>query len=1013
MAISADAMPGIQKLYQADSRTGKPRVDKIAPEKPRGPTFYRRELMVTGREEAKTGKWPFRKETFETVEFNFEQKERYRKFLAYHVQKLTRLQEKNPQILEDPIHAHEKKMLQLFVGEAGKVDMQKINSYLEQPEGWITTTQLFEEQISLGLFTLGMRAEAMTEYQRNIMINKALESFSGDNWLVARWKNMMSPDNRTNQRQNMLDVLASMARNPKEIAYIKAMTGINIENFTTTGGVGFRPDRQPEITTDPTELQEQIKGYVKSRREFYGALGISERKLDTFPMQFLLEGKTRFYMPETTGFFGQKQVMDFFNPNAAGIRDEWGRFPDMAPDFALSRVDVVSNVRRFHEAQIRAMSGNLQKEIDRQGLKGGGRRISELDELSKAFENEGEARKAAQAPYNERINALDRDKGELAPVKEKIDPLVTKINQLYEAEGRLRQALLADFPTAYSNAADARTAIDAVLRRTGTSILLRGGVTITSLVDAQGKLDTDIRTRESSLLIANPKPPDESQQSWEKRWKDHAKGEADLVSRQNEINDNRKKLDEILGSIDSAERAVEQARSALAPADAQNQAAEEHIALMQQNYGIVTGYDKALLSYGAPVAGLDETSLTYDAIDQSMSRINTVHETAITSLTAVKNGFNIHATATGAPNAAAAAAAVGGIPGIWTELIDAANAAAAAGGATPTSVAVVVEAAADTFIDSLTSKVGWPESENNRPEKRRMVLLAKANAYANQLEQGDPQRPSFDAITLSNAGITEQQLRVLPIDESTQLIIDKINAGAVITTGGKRWTAADVSSGTYRPQIEEAIKFAQKRASRFTSALQANIRAIDSSKALEEEKKNAVDISEPKKRIDMTKAIAERQEQIYKTIGDIIERRADYTNTTDPIPADFSDAEKTLPNVSLAYIRFANIFSGHMSKTGAARDAAFREFYKFLPPDEMMKLLMDSFGITEYVAVTPRPQLGTVPPPATAPITTFGELMGEIKGRIDQKDDSVSEFNLIRGFTRTINTLVERVKPRR
>ena len=999
MAISVDAMPGIQKLYQADSRAGK--VDKVVPEKPRGPTFYRRELMTIGAEEKTSGRlWWKKTDARETVGLSYELKEKYRRFLADHVQRLMNLQEKNPQVLDDPLHAHEKRLLHLFVGEGGKIDMGKISEYLGKPDGWITTTQLLEEQIALRSFTLSLQGEAMQK--RGATFAERLKD-PGINLSTLMTDN-------TTVRQRVMDVFRNMAADEGQVAYIKSMTDMNMQDFDFTGTrLRVRIGRQPELSTDPEQLRKKITEDIKTRREFYKSLGINEKKIDSFPIQFLLLPRTGFTTQELTGFLGQKQVMEFFDPNAGrGVRDALGRGPEDA-HFDLTNLDVVGNIKRFHEAQVRAMSTNLQKEIDRQGLKGADRRISELEELSKTFGDEGEARKAAQAPFDEKINALERDKGELAPAAESVDKLVTKVNQLYKAEGDLRQALSVDFPIAYPDAAAARTAITEVLRRSGTSIVLSVGGTIDSITDSKYNWKTAVDAEYASLKRATPRDPDkESEVVYKNDLRDSA--EAKYAAGKNTIDDNERTLNEILAKINSAEQAVEQAKNALSTADPEKQTAEQQIASMQKDYGAVLDYDEALDSFGASKAGLDENALRNEPDDQLMKRINTAHDTAIATLNATISGFDIRTVATGAPNAAAAAAAIGAIAGIaaWPKLIDTANAAAVMGGATSTSVANAVEATAATMVAHSASQIGWAESENSTLEHRRTALYAKAYAQTRQLEREDlevgTQSPPFEGILASNH-ITEDQLRSLPIDQATQLIAEKKDAGATFTIAGTNWASVEIRAGKYRPQIENAIKFAQKRPVKLASVLHRMTRDIDGSVALLTEQKQAVDVSEPKRRVDMTKTIAERQEKVFQTVTDIIARRADYTNTG-AVPTDFSEAERTLPNVNLAYTRFLNIFSEHMSKTGAARDAAFREFYKFLPPDQMRDFFIAAFDIRDR----PHP---TLPPPARVPVTTFDELMGELNRRITDREDSVSEFNLIRGFTRTINTLAERVKPPR
>jgi len=133
-------------------------------------TFNRNEFIVsesTGREVDRRGN-KGKEIGQEKVALSAELSTQYENFLSSHVVNLLKLP--NPQILDNPSHSYEKRLIQMLVTD-GRPDQEKIKSFLNQPEGWMIATQIIERQTALKMFALGLNASINPDGNRDMDID--------------------------------------------------------------------------------------------------------------------------------------------------------------------------------------------------------------------------------------------------------------------------------------------------------------------------------------------------------------------------------------------------------------------------------------------------------------------------------------------------------------------------------------------------------------------------------------------------------------------------------------------------------------------------------------------------------------------------------------------------------------------------------------------------------------------------------------------------------------------------
>lgn len=130
------------------------------------------------------------------VEFPAELKLQYKTYLQDYLHNLSRLNRENPGVLLTPLHAHDKRLLDMLSDVNGSPSAEKIDTFLNEPDGsgWKIANQVLEHQSALRLFALALQASYRPSGSRRDMSEEMSIRVGMDQGVLNRfYHNNVSP----------------------------------------------------------------------------------------------------------------------------------------------------------------------------------------------------------------------------------------------------------------------------------------------------------------------------------------------------------------------------------------------------------------------------------------------------------------------------------------------------------------------------------------------------------------------------------------------------------------------------------------------------------------------------------------------------------------------------------------------------------------------------------------------------------------------------------------------------
>lgn len=1003
------------ELLQAQPQNQPAKPKNGEPEKAarRTPEFKRNLFISEGaqgipivREGARRGRLAEGQDTSEYVGFSDNLREVYRRFLDNHLTQLTQLMKVpdplNPNqtvydaIMRNPNHVIDRELMKLFGSEMldmkGRVvdvsvSEDRINRFLDRPEGWIITTQLMEYQTAMKLFALGFHAANIPEGRRQRMADPMVIRLGINQGVLNRFRHeVYGPNARDiflglfsadatlassvvgllqhgplgaiayaaippalygmyramqSWRRNglMVDLRQSKAAfevinsDPVEQAYVKQAMGIDTRDFTVSGNRIVASPRIAETTRSADELQFDILKGLYARQQFYEELGIPREKLDALPEQFLyrMMGGEQ----EKTGAKWEEEVQRYFNPNLA-ILDTAGR-DKLNPDFLgpdpitgnPTDYDYRGNISRNMEARRKALHRHLSDFTRKQLAQSGGERELTPDEqryLNRSI-----------TVLEDRRNQLIDSNSELRKGREKqFTELKTRYDtdrtQLQQEKGKLTPYL--DTLKALREARDTArrefgvsdmASIDAAIKSSRDSLVdptIAGSYAI-----RRDALETQRNTDIATVKIGYP-------------WGLAGKLLTDQVIRLTKPIDDRiderqrqlkadvyDKVQEEITRLNALRTQIQENQRKLENTEAGVIQAREKLESIARNHDMIgpalagmpaSGIDAELVAAGLPPVGIDDNILRTEPINVIMDRINAAHTAG-----------------------AARPAALGG-----------------------------------------PIAIGWPSTQNERPELRMRVMYTIVEARARGLEAADPARaarvPDYDALVGWN--ITENQLRTLSVNEVHRFMNDQFTSSG----GAHGWEPANNAANESR--VRNAIEEAQSRLRVRMNAFDHQEKNFESLIQDQDEQLKAIKYDTEVQQIDATVNTLKRFGSIQELSWDVIAHRDDYASVA-PIVADrnYTQAEKDT-GAPRGYYEMVDLLTGYKEK--ANRSEYFQHLQSIMPPDRLATLLNTHLNLG----------VGVV---------NMTNVLNQMRARMNPNDGRVSTHELRRAFRNILETIRE------
>lgn len=166
---------------------------------------------------------------------------------------------------------------------------------------------------------------------------------------------------------------------PNEAAYLKAMYGVDINNYrvnATGDGIEEDPNRLSEDNTSMDDIARSIQRDLLTRREFYTkALNIDAATLDAYPERFL-DNYLLGDHPELIGAVWQKRLLEKLKPNEPGVITN--NYGDNLRNVMQARTDVmmddvaeaIKSEKNFFDTMKKKIEANIAgNEIDEQKMR--------------------------------------------------------------------------------------------------------------------------------------------------------------------------------------------------------------------------------------------------------------------------------------------------------------------------------------------------------------------------------------------------------------------------------------------------------------------------------------------------------------------------------------------------------------------------------------------------------------------------------------------------------------------
>lgn len=931
--------------------------DSVIGDPPKKKQYERRKFLNEGgtgdnrlaRGEARSEKFEFSDEVIQGQE----------RFIKNYLKRLKDVEETVPGVLANPNHRIDQQLLtalrgpkkgpggELILDSHGnpimEIDETKIATFLNSDEGRIVTNQVMEQQLAYEMFALGIHAAALPPGERVEMVQQrignnairlgidqsVLDRFLQNRvvpWLTARvdttggrpngrrgifnqrWQATLagtgasaalglvghnvagSPGlvaglaalpvaagfNHLLRRGVVLEMrqcvgaFNSIANNHLEAAYIKAMAGIDVNDFQVAGTPGNeylqRTNRVAE-TQSIKAIQRDILEKLDTRNRFYIDIGANQEDLDATAEQFLFRYFTGGQKEGINTTWG-KRINERFKPNAGGILDMGGLRPNQ-PGFNANDLDYEGNLHRHMRARRNVIAEMMEKYIRTElSTQSSTRSLTAIDRKIAARGENGTLIAARKAEITAEKTAFDKDRSLVDAEKTKLQGYKDVITALQNAREQAQQEF------GVSNIANIDTEITK-RRDSLTDHTIVGSYAQKQFSNDVGR-KADIATEVGSIpaTLVGKGRAEESARRVQAVNQRYDRMEARLKE---EVYD---KVNEEINRLKTLRQQINTQQKAFADSEQTPRQAREQFEQLTRDFdtlvGTANGIDARLAAAVPPIAavGLNEAALRDLPIADVL------------------------------------------------RLINEANRRGAA------------------YVPPIA--IGWPESQNDRPELRSQLLRGRAEARSQQMEATDPTRATHqgDYTALTGWNITENQLRSLDTNELLQQVNDEHTRNPA-----NGWPAAANAANTTR--VEHAAQWAQGRLQKRLDALEVDSKDFEELAKQREATLDAVDFKAEVDQLQAIKHVMTSRGAIQEKTLAITEDIDRYTNDQAIAPADrtFTQTEKDAAQPRGYYEILDVLFDYKTGTEQTDRATYFQAIQRLLPPDELRDMLNTSLSL--------------------------------------------------------------------
>ncbi len=897
--------------------------------------------------------------------------DQYRKFLGEYVSRLIDARVKHPNILDGERHAHDRDLLTILAPnnevDPGKID-QNIAQFMQRPEGWAIATEVLEQQTTLQLFALGLRAEMSPAY-RDSMLRTLSYRLGIERGILDRlWSSHIAPFLGEIQGTTAgRDIGASGV--PRygvgiDIAALSASLGVGgAMVFGLPGaivGAALPPaaagiidlfGRGLHVDTRQTVAAFQaISAHPEEREYLWAVAGIdvedyqiqggrvelrqnrtpqTTRPLTEIQAELIGNLCSRFQflkeigVPEKTIDF---QPEFFLDPRLDRMEQTGVRYEKILTEKFRALGGVQANhqrttIERFMKARRETITELIEDYIKATEVKQDPKATwstSIAEQITARETDTGRIRKEREKAIRSRIEGYEQDRTTLSGEKGTLDTYNQALTELQNARNQLTKELQTRIAGA-PNYDQAIAALQAVLTEPNTNITI-DNANIASTFQAYNDLDDWESNKLLQIRAAFPPGPNQDPDDYNKiiTPKD-AKVTREKEVRKAKIDANVAKINELITRLQSLKETIDTQSKRLRNSE------QVVINASKITIDLVRDYDHFAAGGNLAAIGITPVDLATQTIDQLLQRINQ---------------FN-HAN----PN------------------------------------------------------VGWKEEDNLLPENRSVVLHAMVDARARNIAGVGNPTPDFMAFTGATWQLTENDLLTLTDDQilaRLQLRQQQLQQQGLVPP-------ALPAQNTINNVIKEAKNRFDARFNMYTQTLEQIPKDIEAAR-------KALTLIDLKSEISKYKLAQEllgkwsemssRALRIRRDIGRYIDR-----NQIDPNNPALTAAEKgrydvngnllpagapgsTLP---AGYLEITNVLFGYQNEPDAAkREEGFKQIVSFLPPEKLAEALRQALGIPVQLAPGPMIDL----------------ILEQI--RVDYANGTIRAFDIQQGLTNMINTLAAR-----
>lgn len=271
----------------------------------------------------------------EYVTINPEVDKEYTDWTRNYVKDLSDAFARDPSLKQNKMARADVELVKALTNADDQPDMDKINKFFDSANGWIVMTNVMSRYAFYANSALGRGLESDTtrnptdqsEHQRVRLDNKGVLPY-----LRKRLPGLFVDDMKDDRQIDFtrdVTVFMSIKRNSDERAYVKAITGRDLDNLEAAADdtIITTPGMTDNSTRTPEALRVEITSIVNAKRDFLRQIGVPPRLIDTFPEETLLNGATPgTRSSEQASTSWERDISDAFNSNRGGMRDGLGNF---------------------------------------------------------------------------------------------------------------------------------------------------------------------------------------------------------------------------------------------------------------------------------------------------------------------------------------------------------------------------------------------------------------------------------------------------------------------------------------------------------------------------------------------------------------------------------------------------------------------------------------------------------------------------------------------------------------